>query len=262
MKVRRPAVAASFYPASAVELACTVELLLAEAPPAACPTPKAIIAPHAGYGYSGAVAAAAFASVRGARGKVERVVVLGPAHYVYVDGVATSDACAFTTPMGELQLDRDAIDAIAKLPGVAALDVAHAPEHSLEVQIPFVQAALGQVRIVPLLCGDDGCDDKLETVLDALWGGDETLVVVSSDLSHYLDYDTCRARDAATSRAIETLDAGAIGSDDACGPSCMRALVRAAKKRRLRATTLDVRCSGDTIGGRDEVVGYGAYAVW
>ncbi|HEY8079483.1 MAG TPA: AmmeMemoRadiSam system protein B [Labilithrix sp.] len=254
--------AASFYPASAVELSCTVELLLAEASAADCPRPKALIAPHAGYAYSGAVAAAAYASLRGERGTIERVVVLGPAHYVDVKGIATSNASAFTTPMGELLLDRDAIDAIARLPGVAALDNAHAPEHSVEVQIPFVQAALGQVRLVPLLCGSGTCEKQLDRVLDVLWGGEETLFVVSSDLSHYLDYDSARARDAATTRSIESLDADAIGSDDACGPSCLRAILRAASKRRMHAKVLDVKSSGDTVGGRDEVVGYGAYAVW
>jgi AmmeMemoRadiSam system protein B len=262
VKVRRPAVAASFYPASAVELACTVELLLEGARRFAMPGAKAIIAPHAGYAYSGAVAAAAWASVRTARGRAQRVVLLGPAHYLDVDGVATSEAAGFTTPMGELVVDRAAIDAVETLPGVAPLDVAHAPEHSLEVQLPFVQIALGHVRIVPLLVGAHGAEEDIGRVLDVLWGGDETLVVVSSDLSHYLDYEASRVRDARTTRAIERLDAEAIGADDACGPLAVRALLRAARRRAMSAAALDVRSSGDTVGGRDDVVGYGAYAFW
>ena len=263
MKVRRPAVAASFYPASAVELSCTLELLLSDVPRMPCPPPKAIVAPHAGYAYSGAVAASAYAAVRPTRGRIERVVLLGPAHYIRVDGVATSDASAFTTPIGELLLDRDAVDRIERLPGVASLDVAHAPEHSLEVQIPFVQTAIGQVRIVPLLCGASAtCEEHLGRVLDEVWGGDETLLVVSSDLSHDLGYEASRTRDEATTRAIESLDADAIDGEAACGPACLRALLRAAKQRSLNVTTLDVRSSGDTVGARDEVVGYGAYAVW
>jgi AmmeMemoRadiSam system protein B len=263
MKVRRPAVAASFYPASAVELACTVELLIGEARPKTCPKmPKAIIAPHAGYAFSGPIAASAYAALRGLRGVIERVVLLGPAHYVPVEGLATSEAASFTTPMGELVLDHGTDERILDIPGVAPRDVAHAPEHSLEVQLPFVQTALGQVRIVPLLVGNNVDDEAIARVLDALWGGMETLVIVSSDLSHDLDYECARERDAATTRAIESLDAEAISDDDACGSVCMRGLLRAAKRREMNVTTLDVRSSGDTSGSRGRVVGYGAYALW
>jgi AmmeMemoRadiSam system protein B len=262
MKVRRPAVAASFYPASAVELSCTIELLLdAARPPHDCPAPKAIIAPHAGYVYSGAIAASAYAALRGARGRIERVVIIGPAHYVPVDGIATSDAASFTTPIGELMLDRESIDEIHDLPSVATRDIAHAPEHSLEVQLPFVQTALGQVRIVPVLVGNAE-DGDVERVLDALWGGEETLLIVSSDLSHDLDYASARERDAQTTRRIETLDCDAIADEDACGSSPLRSLLRSAKRRAMKVTTLDVRSSGDTAGEQQSVVGYGAYAVW
>lgn len=261
MKVRRPAVAASFYPASALELTCTIELLLAAARPRECPIPKAIIAPHAGYAFSGPIAASAYAALRAARGKIERVVLIGPAHYVTLEGLATSEACSFTTPIGELMLDHDATRDIHGMPGVAARDVAHAPEHSLEVQLPFLQTALGQLRIVPVLVGSANVDDVVR-VIDALWGGPETLIVVSSDLSHDLDYDDARARDAETTRRIEALDADAIGDADACGPSALRGLLRAAKRRAMNVTTLDVRSSGDTTGDHQRVVGYGAYAVW
>ncbi len=263
MKVRRPAVASSFYPASAVELACTIELLFDSARRAPCPrTPKAIVAPHAGYGYSGPVAASAYASILPARGLVTRAVLLGPAHYVPFEGLATSDAVSFTTPIGELVCDRDAALALAGLPHVAAVDVVHESEHSIEVQLPFLQAALGeQVQIVPILVGSIG-DEHVGRLLDALWDGDETLVVVSSDLSQHLDYESGKARDAATTRSIEALDADAIRDEDVCGSSSLRALIRAAKRREMTISTLDVRSSGDTAGARNEVVGYGAWAVW
>jgi hypothetical protein len=257
---RKPAVAASFYPASAVELESVVEILLADVHPSIGPPPKAIIAPHASYAYSGAVAASAYARVARSRGTIERVVVLGPAHYMPVHGLATSSFDSYATPIGELAVDREANRILEALPFTAREDTAHVLEHSVEVHLPFVIAALGRVRIVPVVVGD-ASDEDVAHALEDVWGGAETLVVVSSDLSHDVGYADGRRRDEATTRAIEALDPSAIGEDDACGRVAMRGLLVAARRHDLAVETLDLRSSGDTAGDRVDVVGYGAYAL-
>lgn len=260
--VRPPAVAGLFYPGEAATLRASVVECLATAPTSgqtSSPTPKAIIAPHAGYVYSGPIAAAAYARIAPSRDTITRVALLGPAHRVAFEGLAVSDADAFATPLGRVPLDREAIERIATLPQVRTLDAAHASEHSLEVHLPFLQEVLGDFRLVPLVVGDATADEVGE-VLDALWGGPETLIVISSDLSHYHDYDAARRLDRATSRAIETLRPQDIGYDQACGRIPVNGLLTVAKRRGLHATTLDLRNSGDTAGPRDRVVGYGAWA--
>jgi AmmeMemoRadiSam system protein B len=247
-----------FYPADARELHAVVERLLAAAAVADEPPPKAIIAPHAGYIYSGPVAATVYARLRPLAGRVERVVLLGPSHRVAFRGLATSSADFFHTPLGDVPLDREAIARAEGLPQVTSLDAAHRAEHSLEVHLPFLQSVLGTFRLVPLVVGDADPDSTAE-VIDLLWGGEETLIVVSSDLSHYHDYDTARRLDAATTTAIERLDPSAVHYDDACGRNPINGLLRVARRRRLTARTLDLRNSGDTAGPRDSVVGYGAY---
>lgn len=259
MRARPPAVAGTFYPGSADRLRATVEALLADVPDASGPAPKALVAPHAGYVYSGPIAASAYARLRPARETIRRVILLGPAHRVWVPGLATSGAPSFETPLGTIELDRAAIDAIERLPQVARDDRAHAPEHSLEVQLPFLQVVLERFTLVPLVVGGASAA-QVEEVLAALWGGDETLVVVSSDLSHYLPYDVARELDGATGRAIVALDAGRVGEDQACGRVPLRGLLDYAVHHRLRAEQLDLRSSGDTAGSKDEVVGYGAFA--
>jgi AmmeMemoRadiSam system protein B len=254
---RNPAVAGLFYPDDPRELRAMIAGFLA-AVPAAGTVPKAIIAPHAGYVYSGPIAASAYARIRPARGRITRVVLLGPAHRVGFHGIALCSADSFQTPLGRVTVDQEAIKKISRLPQVQVLDAAHAQEHSLEVHLPFLQETLGEFRLVPLVVGDAGPEEVAEA-LEALWGGPETLIVISSDLSHYHDYQTARRLDRATSRAIEQLRPEDIQYDSACGRNPVNGLLRVARKRGLRARTVDLRNSGDTAGTHDRVVGYGAY---
>lgn len=263
--VRRPAVAGRFYPADPAVLTATVDELLAaarddaSAHDAAAVPPKAVVAPHAGYVYSGAVAARAYARVEAARATVERVVLLGPAHYVPTR-IALSAADAFATPLGEIPLDRSALDALAGFDDVVVDDAAHAPEHSLEVQLPFLQRVLDDFVLVPVVVGS-ASDDATATAIDALWGGPETLVVVSTDLSHYLDHDTARSVDRATASAIVGRDPGAIGSTAACGARPLRGLLLEATRASLDVEMVSLRDSSDAGGPLDRVVGYGAFAL-
>jgi AmmeMemoRadiSam system protein B/AmmeMemoRadiSam system protein A len=251
-----------FYPADAAELDATVRAMLAEAGGdirAEAPgRPKAIIAPHAGYVYSGPVAASAYACLRPIAGEIRRVVLIGPAHRVRLEGIAVSAAEAFTTPLGPVPVDTAAVAAISTLPQVTRLEPAHADEHCLEVHLPFLQEILGTFSIVPMLVGRASGEEVAE-VLERLWGGPETLIVVSSDLSHYLDYDSARRLDAETTRAIEALSPDEIGYEQACGRVPVAGLLELARRRGLVVTTLDLRNSGDTAGDRRRVVGYGAW---
>jgi hypothetical protein len=264
--IRPPAVAGLFYPDSAEALERWVDELLAGAGSFAPePAPKAIIAPHAGYEYSGPVAASVYARLRPLRDTVRRVVLLGPAHRVAFAGMALPGAGAFRTPLGDVPVDADAAARIAALPQVTVLPEAHAREHSLEVHVPFLQRVFSGFALVPLVVGD-AAPAAVAAVLDALWGGAETLIVISSDLSHYEPYRAARAHDARTAAAIERLDAREIGPDDACGCIPIAGLLAAAGARGLACTRLDLRNSGDTAGARDpgarrEVVGYGAWAL-
>ena len=222
--------------------------------------PKALIAPHAGYVYSGPIAGSAYRQLEAARGHISRVVLIGPAHRVAVDGLATSAARAFDTPLGEVPLDAAGVAAVLKLPFVHVLDQAHASEHSLEVHLPFLQELLGDFALVPLVFGA-ATPAQVAAALEVLWGGPETLIVVSSDLSHYQDYGTAREMDRQTARAIESLAGDAITEQQACGRVAIQGLLETAVRHGLRARTLDLRNSGDTAGPRDQVVGYGAWAL-
>lgn len=264
--IRPAAVAGRFYPEDPRELEASVRRYLAGAKAdgapgagaADLPVPKAIIAPHAGYVYSGPVAASAYARLLPARGKISRVMLLGPCHRVPVKGLALPAARAFATPLGEIPIDREACARLAELPQVEVFDASHAQEHSLEVHLPFLQVALGRFALVPLAVGD-ASDAAVAEVLERAWGGPETLIVVSSDLSHYLAYDEARALDAATAQAIEHLDGAAIGRDQACGRVPVRGLLALARKKHLAVAQVDLRNSGDTAGPRDQVVGYGSW---
>ncbi len=256
-KIRQPAVAGMFYPAEPETLRRTVERYLAEAK-ALPDRPKAIIVPHAGYVYSGAVAASAYKAVENIADQVRRVVLLGPAHRVPFRGLALSSADCFATPLGEVPLDKAAESDLADLPQVKVFDDAHALEHSLEVQLPFLQEVLGSFTLVPLVVGDT-TDEAVAEVLERLWDGRETLIVISSDLSHYHDYETARRLDEATCKAIEHLQPEAIRPHDACGRLPVNGLLLAARRHGLKATTVDLRNSGDTAGPHDQVVGYGAW---
>jgi hypothetical protein len=255
--VRTPAVAGMFYPADARELKASVARYLAAADSTGG-VPKAIIAPHAGYIYSGPIAGTVYARLQPARGTIARVVLLGPSHRVGFRGLACSGADYFETPLGRVETDRAAIQSIRDLPQVCVNDAAHAQEHSLEVHLPFLQEVLGTFRLVPLAVGEASAPEVGE-VLERLWGGAETLIVISSDLSHYHDYATAQRLDRATSHAIESLDIDAIGHDAACGRNPVSGLLHVARRKGLRAQTIDLRNSGDTAGTRDSVVGYGAY---
>lgn len=262
-KIRPPAVAGLFYPGDAGELARTVRVLLDAVIPPAGPRAAgawhALIVPHAGYPYSGPVAASAYRMLAGRGGEIRRVVLLGPAHRVYLQGVALPSVDAFVTPLGEIPLDRESLDVLARVPGVAVSDTAHAMEHSLEVQLPFLQSVLGVFTLVPLVVGD--CPADLVAGLLARFADDpHTLIVVSSDLSHFLDYEAACATDQATSQAI-VARTGNLGPEQACGARAVNGLLLLARQRGWQVTELDLRNSGDTAGGRAEVVGYGAYAV-
>ena len=254
---RQPAVAGAFYPADPGELRGLLDTLLADAGTRE-PPPKALIAPHAGYIYSGPVAASAYASLVPVADRITRVVLLGPAHRKAFRGLAASSASSFVTPLGSVPLDRAAMAQIQDLPQVHVDDAAHAMEHSLEVHLPFLQNQLRDFSLVPLVVGEASSTEVAE-VIEKLWGGDETLLVVSSDLSHYLDYGSAKARDAATSRAIESLAFEDIGYEDACGRNPVSGLLRYAREHGLHIKTVDLRNSGDTAGPRDRVVGYGTY---
>lgn len=261
---RPAAVAGVFYPAEPGALRSGIARWLSEASlaPVAgrASAPKLLVVPHAGHVYSGPVAARAYALLEPWRDRIARVVLLGPTHRVAVRGLATPTVSAFDTPLGPVAVDRAAIAALADLPQVAANDRAHAHEHSLEVQLPFLQAVLGRFSIVPIAVGRASAGEVAE-VLERLWGGDETLVVVSSDLSHYLPYAQARVVDSATVERILALDSN-LDHEQACGADPLNGALQVARARGLTPQLLDLRNSGDTAGDRARVVGYGAIGFW
>ncbi len=257
--VKPPAVAGLFYPEDPQQLRDMLVRMLAEARGDIEP-PKALIAPHAGYVYSGQVAASAYATLKAARHSIKRVVLLGPAHRVYLRGLALASNNSFATPLGKIAVDQDLQQRVAALPLVSINDQAFAQEHSLEVHLPFLQVVLDQFTILPLIVGDATADEVAE-VLQTVWGGKETLIVISSDLSHYHNYDTAGRLDRQTSEQIISLRGDLFGPDQACGARPIQGLLKIARQLHLHAEILDVRNSGDTAGKRDRVVGYGAYAL-
>lgn len=257
--IKRPAVAGMFYPAEAGALRRDVRAYLAEAPPRVGVKPRALIAPHAGYVYSGPIAGSAYRQLSQLDHPVERVVMLGPTHRVPVAGIAIPSADSFRTPLGDVPLDRALLEGLADLPFVQTLDLAFAQEHCLEVQLPFLQEMLSEFRLAPLLVGRCGFAE-VDVVLERLAGDPNTLVVISSDLSHYHPYEEARRMDAFATRAIEALEPQGLQYDHACGRTPVGGLLLWAKRHGLRAVTLDQRNSGDTAGPRSQVVGYGAYA--
>jgi len=258
MTTRQAAVAGLFYPAEPATLEHTVAELLAAAP-AGDDAAKAIIAPHAGYQYSGPTAAHAYRLLESRRSQIRRVVLLGPAHRVYLTGMALPSVDAFATPLGDVPIDTDGVRQVLALPGTQVSDEAHAFEHSLEVHLPFLQAVLGDFRLVPIVVGVCPAAE-VKAVIEALWGGDETLIVVSSDLSHFHSYAEAREIDANTTARIEAR-ATTLEGEDACGAYALNGLLLAAQSRGLNVRTLDLRNSGDTAGDKSRVVGYGAYAL-
>ena len=261
--IRPAAVAGSFYPAETAALRKTVALHLAQAAvPAAdggAPAPKLLVVPHAGYVYSGDIAASAYARLLPLRGRIQRVVLLGPTHRVAVRGLAVPTVDAFETPLGRVPIDASARAAIAGLPPVLASDRAHAHEHAIEVQLPFLQSVLGSGwKLLPLAVGE-ATPAEVDSVLERLWGGDETLIVVSSDLSHHLGHAQATEQDRRTVQRILSF-ADDLNGDEACGCRALNGALRAARRHALQPALLDLRNSGDTAGRRDRVVGYAAIA--
>jgi AmmeMemoRadiSam system protein B len=255
--VRPAAVAGLFYPADPPTLSAQLHTLLAGAErPLGLPAPKALIVPHAGYMYSGPIAASAYALLEPLREVVRRVILLGPSHRHAFTGIALPGCAAFASPLGQVEIDSEAVFAIASRPGVVFDDQAHAQEHSLEVQLPFLQSVLNHFKLLPLVLGRVEPQAVAE-LLDALWGGPETLIVVSSDLSHYLPYHEARDSDLAAIGQVLVGDAS-LKHDQACGATGVNALLLAAGQHQLGARLLDLRNSGDTAGERSRVVGYAA----
>lgn len=255
--VRPAAVAGAFYPARADALAQSIDALLAEARPAKR-TARAFIVPHAGLVYSGPIASSVYAQLAALSPAPTRVVLLGPSHHVAFTGLALPGVEAFDTPLGRIPVDVASCEALAELPWVKVLPLAHAREHSLEVQLPFLQRALGSFSLVPLVVGD-APKEAVADVLSAAWGGPETVVLISSDLSHFHPWREAQALDAATASRIEALDASLDG-DEACGCRPVNGMLEFARRKGLTCATLDLRSSGDTAGDRSRVVGYGAFS--
>lgn len=258
--VRPPAVADMFYPGNPAELAATVDQLLAEVPTVETRQPKVLIVPHAGYVYSGSTAAMAYAALAPWRSSIRRIVLLGPTHRVAVDGLALPKTDTFATPLGNIRLDAAAIAQLAKLPQIVFSDHVHAQEHSLEVHLPFLQRVLDDFTLVPLAVGN-ATPQAVAEVLDLLWGGPETLIVISSDLSHFLPYNTANQVDRETCQHILQLD-GHIQPDQACGAFPVNGLLLTAHQHGLTPQLIYQCNSGDTAGDKQRVVGYAAFAFY
>ena len=256
--VRPAAVAGQFYTDDPDALRRQIEGFLDATPAPEAESPKAVIAPHAGYMFSGSVAATAFARLQPGRGRIRRVVLLGPSHFVPIRGLAASSAQRFATPFGEMRVDTEGLETALAQPGVAVDDRAHAREHSLETHLPFLQQVLGDVTIVPLVVGH-ATPEEVGRVLEALWGDAGTAIAISSDLSHFHEDTEARAMDRATADAIEALRGEDLGPDDACGFLPVGGLLWNAVRRRARVRTLELRNSADAGAPPDSVVGYGAF---
>ncbi len=259
--VRAAVVAGSFYPADPNELTTMVRKYMALVRGTFnAVVPKALIVPHAGYIYSGQVAARAYARLLSARGRLDRVVLIGPSHLIPFHGLALSSAEAYETPLGRVPIDKVAVQTLRTMHNITVRDSVHAQEYSLEVHLPFLQETLGFFNLIPIITGDASPEEVAE-VLEKMWGGPETLIVVSTDLSHYLDYESCRAVDASTVQAIESYHVDGIDHAQACGIVPIRGLLAVAHRKSLKVITLDVRNSGDFTGQHNRVVGYGAWAL-
>ena len=262
-KIRQPAVAGMFYPADKYSLEKNIHKYLDRvviAPNQSHGTIKAIIVPHAGYVYSAPIAASAYKRIIPYKDKINRVVMLGPSHRVAFTGLAVPKSDIFHTPLGNIPIDRKAIMQLSDLRQVIVSEQAHLDEHSLEVQLPFLQQILGEFSLIPIVVGDAQADEVAE-VIARLWGDEHTLIVISTDLSHYHEYYAAKQRDRATSDAIENLKANLIDYDDACGSNGLKGMLTIAQEKGLKVELVDLRNSGDTAGEKDRVVGYGAYII-
>ena len=258
--IREPAVAGVFYPEEAAVLQYSINDMLSRAEGEDL-EPRAIIAPHAGYIYSGEIAASAYKLLEPIKDKIHRVVLLGPTHRVAVSGCALSGAEYFRTPLGDIPVDMDAVQKLLSLPNVQLSDFAHQAEHSLEVHLPFLQTVLDEFSLVPIAVGHMDASDVMN-MLDFFWDDSATFFVISSDLSHFHQYLSAQKIDQQTTYAIEQLQSDAISGEMACGVYPVNGLLELAKKHHLHCKTLDLRNSGDTAGDKSRVVGYGAYAFY
>ena len=259
-QIRPPAVAGMFYPASNRTLKNDIQHYLHEADCVQVTNPKAIIVPHAGYMYSGPIAASAYKQLIPLKEKIKHVVLLGPAHRVAFHGLAVPESDTFNTPLGNIPIDQKGIESLATLPQVIVSEQAHQEEHSLEVQLPFLQEILHEFSLVPLVVGEAERDEVVE-VINKLWGDEHTLIVISTDLSHYHGYNEAKQLDSATSDSIVNLKPDLIGYEDACGRNGLKGLLTVAEEKGLSIELLDLRNSGDTAGDKSRVVGYGAYVL-
>ena len=260
-QIRQPAVAGLFYPADKESLKQDIGQYLEQANYGRDIIPKAIVVPHAGYIYSGPIAASAYKQIIPISDKINRVVLLGPSHRVGFSGLAVPESDVFKTPLGNIPIDQKGIQLLADLPQVIVSDQAHRDEHSLEVQLPFLQEILGEFSLIPIVVGDAERFEVAE-VIKRLWGDEHTLIVISTDLSHYHGYNEAKQLDRATSDAIENLKPDLIGYEDACGRNGLKGLMTVAEEKNLSIELLDLRNSGDTAGDKSSVVGYGAYAFY
>lgn len=259
--IRPAAVAGSFYPGNSVELSGVVDSLIANAKSTFSEPAKAYIVPHAGYQYSGEVAGEVYSKLAARSQTIRRVVLLGPCHRVWIRGLAVPSSDKFSTPLGEIELDSQSLVKISQFPQVQISDVAHKEEHSLEVQLPFIQRALDKVKLVPIAVGDTSVDE-VSQVIEALWGEDDTIFLISSDLSHFHDYDTALETDKITTALIENFDYKLMDHEMACGSTPIQGFLKIAKKKSMRVKTLRQCNSGDTAGNKNSVVGYAAYAIY
>lgn len=258
---RVPAVAGMFYPSNPDQLRTMVRGFLSQATVRPGSAPKALIAPHAGYIYSGPIAAQAFAQWEPDKDHIRRVLLLGPSHRVPIEGIALSSAPAWQTPLGLVEQDVQAIEQLIPLPFVEVSETSHADEHSLEVELPFLQVVLPHFKLVSIMVGY-ATPKQVAQCLDLLWGGPETRIVISSDLSHYLDYSSAREQDQTTAAKIERLTGDELEPEEACGCRPVAGFLHTALDRHMRCQLLDLRNSGDTAGTRGRVVGYGAFAFY
>jgi hypothetical protein len=260
-RVRKAAVAGLFYPGEPAALRSAATRLLEQAPAdtAEPSPPKALIVPHAGYVYSGPIAAAAYARIVPLRDRISRVVLIGPSHHAYFHGIALPEAEVFSTPLGDIRVDAELKAELLGGEDVLVSDVPHAAEHCLEVQLPFLQSILGDFSILPLVAGVASPED-VAAVLADVWGDDETLILASSDLSHYHSYQAARGRDARTAAAIVDRQPS-LSPEQACGAVAINGLLTLAREMNLAVDQIACLNSGDTAGDRTRVVGYGAFAV-
>lgn len=256
-QVRQPAFAGMFYPGNPTELASVVRRCISDASPIPAEAPaKAFVLPHAGYVYSGPVAGTGYRAMEHERAVIRRIILLGPSHRMAFRGLALSASSSFATPLGEVPVDEAAVSKALTLPGVQILEEAHAHEHGLEVHLPFLQTALNQFAIVPLVVGEASATE-VSAVLEALWGSAETRIIISSDLSHYHDHTTAQQLDQQTAEDI--LNLRPVKTTQACGAYPLNGLLHSARTHSLRPRLLDLRNSGDTGGDKSRVVGYGAF---